>query len=271
MHRLNRIVIYITLLVLVVVFLIPIYLMIITSIKPSQPIAVDDIWNFPDKIHWQNYLDVARNFGPRFRHSLYVAIGATLISAMLGSLNGYIFSKWRVPSGKIIFPLFLFAMFIPYQSIIIPLLRFMLEINLYGGLTGLILIQVVYSIPITTLIFYNFYLEIPNELLEAGFMDGTDFWSSYQYIVFPLSIPGFVVVIIWQFTQVWNEFLFSLTMTTTVNQTLTPALAQMAGGEAVKWNIPMAGAILVALPPFIVYILMGRYFVQGLLAGSIKG
>jgi glucose/mannose transport system permease protein len=165
----------------------------------------------------------------------------------------------------------LFGMFIPYQAILIPLFDFLRSVGLYGGLYGLILAHVVYGLPITTLIFRNYYGEIPDEMLEAGKIDGAGFFGLYGRIVFPLSLPGFVVVIIWQFTQIWNEFLFAVTLTSQANQPITVALAQLAGGEAVRWNLPMAGAILAALPTLLVYILLGRYFVKGLLAGSVKG
>jgi glucose/mannose transport system permease protein len=162
-------------------------------------------------------------------------------------------------------------MFIPYQAILIPLFEFMSDIKLYGGIPGLVLIHTVYGLPITTLIFRNFYIDIPDEMLEAAAIDGADFFRIYTEVIFPLSIPGFVVVIIWQFTQIWNEFLFAVTMTTQEYQPITVGLAQLAGGEAVQWNLPMAGALIAALPPLLIFIILGRYFIRGLLAGSIKG
>ncbi|MCL4254072.1 MAG: carbohydrate ABC transporter permease, partial [Anaerolineae bacterium] len=208
--------------------------------------------------------------------------------------NGYILAKWRIPYANVIFPLMLFGMFIPYQAILLPLQEFLkstepvldsartilgysetdIALNqggLYGSLAGLILIHVVYGLPITTLIFRNFYADIPTELIEAGAIDGAGFFGIYTKVVFPLSIPGFVVVIIWQFTQIWNEFLFGISMTTNENQPITVGLSFLAGGEAVDYNLPMAGAIVAALPPLIVYIIAGRYFIRGLLAGSVKG
>ncbi len=133
------------------------------------------------------------------------------------------------------------------------------------------MVHIVYGLPITTLIFRNFYAEIPTTMLEAAKVDGASFFGVYSKIIFPLSISGFVVVIIWQFTQIWNEFLFAVVLTKNDSQPITVALAQLAGGEAVKWNLPMAGAILTALPTLFVYIVLGRYFIRGLLAGSIKG
>jgi glucose/mannose transport system permease protein len=161
-------------------------------------------------------------------------------------------------------------MFIPYQGILIPLFEFMRDTQLYGGIPGLIIIHTIYGLPITTLIFRNFYVDIPDEMLEAAAIDGADFWNIYTRIVFPLSVSGFLVVIIWQFTQIWNEFLFAVTLTAGQSEPITVGLAQLAGGEAVKWNLPMAGTVIAALPPIIIYLILSRYFVEGLLAGFIK-
>lgn len=266
-----QVVLYVILILLAVIFLTPVYMVLITSFKHPETINLATSWNLPETFYWQSYLEVLKEFGPRIRNSVILVVVATLLSSMLGSLNGYVFAKWRVPGQRILFPLMLFGMFIPYQAILIPLFEFMSDIKLYGGLGGLILIHTVYGLPITTLIFRNFYVDIPNEMLEASAIDGADFFRMYGEIVFPLSIPGFVVVIIWQFTQIWNEFLFAVTMTSTASQPITVGLAQLAGGEAVKWNLPMAGAVVAALPPLLVYIILGRYFIRGLLAGSVKG
>ncbi len=266
-----RVLVYVILLLFVVVFLVPVYLVIVTSLKSPETITLANTWSLPETFHWQSYLEVVDAFGPRIQNSVNLVIGATILSSVFGSLNGYVFSKWRIPGENVLFPLVLFGMFIPYQAILIPLFDFMRSIGLYGGIVGLILIHTVYGLPITTLIFRNFYVEIPDEMLEAAAIDGADFFALYRHVVFPLSIPGFVVVIIWQFTQIWNEFLFGITMTNPSNQPITVGLSQLAGGEAVNWNLPMAGAIVAALPPLLVYILLGRYFIRGLLAGSIKG
>ncbi len=267
----TRVVIYVILAIFTIIFLTPVYLVVITAIKDPATINLATTWQLPESIYFQSFGEVIEEFGPRIQNSISLVIAATAFSSILGSLNGYVFSKWRIPGEKILFPLVLFGMFIPYQAILIPLFEFMRSVNLYGGIPGLIVIHTVYGLPITTLIFRNFYMEIPDEMLEAGSIDGADFWGLYRHVVFPLSIPGFVVVVIWQFTQIWNEFLFAVTMTNTDSQPITVGLAQLAGGEAVKWNLPMAGAIVAALPPLIIYIILGRYFIRGLLAGSIKG
>lgn len=266
-----RTAIYATLIIMTAFFLIPVYIVIITALKNPADINLATTWQPPTEIYWQSFQEVFNEFGPRIWNSVSLVLAGTVLSSVMGSMNGYVLAKWRIPGDKILFPLMLFGMFIPYQAILIPLFEFMRNINLYGGIPGLVLIHVVYGLPITTLIFRNFYVDIPDELLEAASIDGAGFFQIYSQVVFPLSIPGFVVVIIWQFTQIWNEFLFAVTMTNTQYEPITVGLAQLAGGEAVKWNLPMAGAIVAGLPPLLLYIIMGRYFIRGLLAGSIKG
>ncbi len=262
---------YLLLLLAAAFFLLPVYLVLVTSLKVPSEINLASTWQLPSHWNWGSYATAWQAFAPKLRNSLFLAVVATAASALMGSMNGYILSKWRFPGANIVFPLMLFGMFIPYQSILIPLFQFLRDIGLYGSLWGLILTHVVYGLPITTLIFRNFYAEIPDEMIEAARIDGAGFFGIYSRIVFPLSISGFVVVIIWQFTQIWNEFLFAVTLTRQSTQPITVALAQLAGGEAVNWNLPMAGAVLAALPTLIIYIVLGRYFIRGLLAGSVKG
>ena len=263
--------VYGLLIVASIFFLLPVYLVVITALKEPSAISLSTTWQLPERWNWESFEVAWRSFAPKLRNSLVLTISATLGSALLGSLNGYVLSKWRFPGANILFPLILFGMFIPYQSILIPLFQFLRDIGLYGGLEGLILTHIVYGLPITTLIFRNFYSEIPDEMLDAAKMDGAGFFGIYRLVIFPLSVSGFVVVIIWQFTQIWNEFLFAVTLTNQRSQPITVALAQLAGGEAVNWNLPMAGAILAALPTLLVDIVLGRYFIRGLLAGSVKG
>ena len=151
------------------------------------------------------------------------------------------------------------------------MIQFMQGIGLYNSIPGLILIHVVYGIPIATLIFRNFYAGIPTEILEAAKIDGCGMLGIYRRIILPLSLSGFVVVGIWEFTQVWNEFLFAVTMTTSTQQPVMVALQNLSGSQIVQWNVQMAGALLAALPTLLVYIFLGRYFIRGLLAGSLKG
>nr|WP_168734915.1 carbohydrate ABC transporter permease [Deinococcus sp. KSM4-11] len=267
----GRIGMYALLVIAALFFLVPIYLVFATAFKTPDAINLATSWHWPTALNWASFSDAWAKIGGNLGNSLFLAVTATILSALLGSVNGYALSKWKFRGANTLFALMLFGMFIPYQAVLIPLFQFIKALGLYGSIWGLILAHVVYGIPITTLIFRNFYADVPDALIEAATIDGAGFWSIYQKVIFPISIPGFVVVIIWQFTQVWNEFLFAATLTNTSSQPVTYALSQLSGGQAVSWNLPMAGAILAALPTLLVYILLGRYFVRGLLAGSVKG
>ncbi len=262
---------YALLLLATLFFLLPVYLVLVTALKEPAAITLANTWRLPEVWNWASFQVAWEAFAPKLMNSLVLATTATALSAIMGSLNGYVLSKWRFPGANIIFPLMLFGMFIPYQAILIPLFQFLRDVGLYGDLSGLILAHVVYGLPITTLIFRNFYAEIPDAMVDSAKIDGAGFFGIYARIFFPLSISGFVVVVIWQFTQIWNEFLFAVTLTRQASQPITVALANLAGGQAVSWNLPMAGSVLAALPTLLIYILLGRYFIRGLLAGSIKG
>jgi glucose/mannose transport system permease protein len=166
----------------------------------------------------------------------------------------------------------LFGFFIPYQSILIPLVRFLQTIKMYGKIPGLILVHVVYGLPITTLIFRNYFTGVPTSMLEAARVDGAGVIKIFTHVMLPLSIPSFVVVGIFQFTNVWNDFLFGVTVVPNpAAQPVTIALNNLSGSFSVDWNVVMAGAVVAALPTAIVYMLLGRYFIRGLMAGSVKG
>jgi len=255
----------------IVAFLVPIYMVVVTALKQPAAINLSTAWQLPKVWNWASFQQAWVAFSPKLKNSFTLTIIAALVSAMIGSLNGYVLSKWSFRGSKLMFSLMLFGMFIPYQSVLIPLFSFVKAIGLYGTIWGLIVVHVIYGLPITTLIFRNYYVDVPDSLVEATSIDGAGFFGIYRYVIFPLSVPGFVVVIIWQFTQIWNEFLFAVTLSKTASQPITVALAQLAGGEAVKWNLPMAGALLAALPTLLVYIIFGRFFIRGLLAGSVKG
>ena len=255
----------------IVAFLVPIYMVVVTALKQPAAINLDTSWQLPKVWNWASFRQAFIAFLPKLKNSFVLTVVASLASAILGSLNGYVLSKWAFRGSKLIFSLMLFGMFIPYQSVLIPLFSFIKGIGLYGTIWGLVVVHVIYGLPITTLIFRNYYVDVPDSLIEATSIDGAGFFGIYRYVIFPLSLPGFVVVIIWQFTQIWNEFLFAVTLSKPDSQPITVALAQLAGGEAVKWNLPMAGALLAALPTLLVYIIFGRYFIRGLLAGSVKG
>jgi glucose/mannose transport system permease protein len=253
-------------------FLLPVYLLVITSLKSFDEVSLSRMWDLPSGLYFESFARAWEVMGASFINSLILVVPATVISCVLGSLNGYVLSKWRFPGSETLFSLILFGMFIPYQSILVPLVTTLNTMGLYGTIPGLILVHVVYGIPITTLIFRNYYAGVPTELVEAGKIDGSDFFGIYRHIMFPLSIPGFVVVAIWQFTSIWNEFLFGLIITNAPERRpVTVALQNLSGSQYTQWNVQMAGALMVALPTLLVYIFLGRYFLKGLMAGSVKG
>ena len=267
----SRVLLYATLIVVAAIYLTPIYMTVITALKNPADINLDTAWQVPTHLNWGSFSQAYTKLAPNMMNSIILAVTATILSSMLGSLNGYVFSKWQFKGNDIVFTLVLFGMFIPYQIILIPLFQTLRSMHMYGGLPGLILAHVVYGLPITTLIFRNFYAQIPLSLTESAQIDGAGFFKLYLRVIFPLSIPGFVVTFIWQFTQIWNEFLWGITLTKYSANPITVGLAQLAGGQAVSWNLPMAGSIIAAIPVLLIYILMGRYFIRGLLAGSVKG
>ncbi|XID90526.1 carbohydrate ABC transporter permease [Paenibacillaceae bacterium WGS1546] len=269
--RLKQMFMYVLLVALAALFLLPIYVVVLTSLKGMDAITLEKMWEWPRQLDLTGYQVAFDRLVPHLTNSFLLVIPATALSALLGSMNGYILSKWQFRGANVLFTLMLFGMFIPYQSILIPLIQFMQSIQLYNTIPGLILVHVVYGLPICTLMFRNFYVGVPMEVLEAAKIDGNGFFGIYRHIILPLSVTGFVVVGIWQFTNIWNEFLFAVTLTTQKQQPIMVALQNLSGSQIVEWNVQMAGALLAALPTLTVYVFLSRYFIRGLLAGSIKG
>jgi glucose/mannose transport system permease protein len=277
----TRIAIYTLLILFSAIFLVPVYVMLTSSLKTFAEVQdLSRLWSPPSLLTLESFRAAwagipekgLRGLSQNLLNSVYLTVPATILSSILGSLNGYVLSKWKFRGANVIFPLMLFGMFIPYQSVLIPLTQTLAAIGLGGTLWGLILVHVVYGLPITTLIFRNYYAEVPTDLVEAARIDGANILGVYWRVLFPLSLPGFVVVIIWQFTNIWNEFLFAVSVLQKPElQPITVALRNLSGSQIKEWNVVMAGAIIAALPTLLIYIIMGRYFIRGLLAGSVKG
>ena len=246
--------ILVVLTVALLAYAMPVYVMVVTGLKSAQAASLATMWQLPTALTSGGFQEAWKRLSPNMLNSLEMVISATLLSSLLGSVNGYLFSKWKFRGSDILFTLLVFGMFIPYQSILIPLIRFLQSVGLYGKLPGLVLVHVVYGLPLTTLIFRNYFATVPNELM------------------LPLAPPAFVVVGIFQFTNIWNDFLFGVTVVPNpAAQPITVALNNLSGSFSVDWNVVMAGAVVAAIPTALIYILLGRYFVRGLLAGSVKG
>lgn len=276
--RTTRVLLYAILAFFAAFYLMPVYVLVNNGLKSFREVSLSRMWAPPQEVTLEGFGKALRELAPNLRNSVVLVVPAALISAALGSVNGYVLAKWKFAGADVVFPLLLFGMFIPYQSVLIPLVQFLqwlgglLPVPLYGSITGLALVHVVYGIPITTLIFRNYYATVPTEIVEAARIDGAGLVGVYRNVILPLSMPAFVVVMIWQVTQIWNEFLFAVIVTSNpAQQPVQVALRNLAGSQIVEWNVQMAGALLAALPPLLVYIFLGRYFLRGLMAGALKG
>ncbi|WP_432843868.1 carbohydrate ABC transporter permease [Dactylosporangium sp. CA-092794] len=267
---------YIALWALAAFFLMPIYVLIVTSFKNPADVSVTRIWELPTSLSFDNFGAVLPKLSSGFRNSLALSIPASLISALLGCANGFVLAKFRFPLSNVVFPLILFGIFVPYQAVIIPVSQTMTTVGLRGsgdatgGLLGLMLIHVIYGLPITTLIFRNHFVSMPNALLESARLDGAGVLRTWVDLAVPLSKPAFAVAVIWQFTSTWNDFMFGAMMTSRDSWPVTIALNNVAGGQSVPFGQAMAGALLVSLPTLAIYILLGRFFMRGLLAGTLQ-
>jgi len=249
----------------------PVYVLLVTGLKSFAEVDLEQMWDLPSGLHFDSFRDAFNALDSNLANSFRMVIPATIFSCLLGSINGYVLTKWRFPGSDVLFFFLLFGMFIPYQSVLIPLVKTLQFLNLYGSLWGLVFTHVVYGIPITTLIFRNYYTNVPTELVEAARIDGASIIGIYTRVLFPLSLPGFVVVAIWQFTSIWNDFLFAATVTSNpIIQPVTVALNNLAGSYIVEWNVQMAGALIAALPTLLIYVLLGRFFIRGLMAGALR-
>ena len=250
----------------------PVYVMIVNGLKDKSYMTLGDMWKLPRDLNGGGFGYAWDALKPSLWNSTRLVVPATIGSSLLGALNGYLFAKWKFRGSDVLFTLILFGMFIPYQSILIPLLQTLSRIGLYGSTWGLVLVHIVYGIPITSLIFRNYFAAVPGELVEAARIDGAGLIQIFRQIMLPIALPAFVVVGIFQFTNIWNDFLFGVTIVFDPKaQPVTVALNNLSGTNSVDWTQVMAGAVLAALPTMLVYILMGRFFIRGLLAGSVKG
>jgi glucose/mannose transport system permease protein len=267
---------YVALWALVGFFLMPVYVLLVTAIKAPADVGATGIFQLPTSVSLTNFIDVWPKLSTSFRNSLALSIPASLISSLLGCANGFVLAKVRFRYANVIFPLILFGIFVPYQAIIIPLAQTMTNLGLRGaaditgGLAGLTLIHIIYGLPITTLIFRSYFVSLPDSLTESARLDGAGVLQTFVDIAVPLARPAFAVSIIWQFTASWNDFMFGAMMTTRESWPITVALNNVAGGQSVPFGQAMAGALLASLPTLAIYLLLGRFFMRGLLAGTLR-
>jgi glucose/mannose transport system permease protein len=278
----SRIVTYGLLFLFALFFLAPLYVMLVTSFKSLDEIHDGNMMSLPKAVTVAPWLKAwgeacvgltCAGIKGYFKNSVLMVVPAVAISTALGSINGYVLTKWRFTGHKWVFGLMLFACFIPFQSVLIPMARILGILGLANSILGLIVVHVIYGLGFTTLFFRNYYEAFPNELIRAAQIDGAGFFQIYRRLILPMSGPIIVVTVIFQFTNIWNDFLFGSSFTSGDGAPMTVALNNLVNTTTgvKEYNVDMAAAMIAALPTLLVYILAGRYFVRGLMAGAVKG
>lgn len=281
-HLIGRIAIYTLLVLFALYYLMPLFVMITTSLKTLDDIRAGNLVSLPIEITfeawakaWSSACSGVDCSGLRgnFWNSVSFVVPAVLISTLVGAVNGYVLTKWRFRGSDLLFTLLLLGCFIPFQVVLLPMAQTLGYLGIANSIAGLIFVHVVYGLAFTTLFFRNFYVTIPDEMIKAARIDGAGFFRIFWRIVLPLSPPIIVVCVIWQFTQIWNDFLFGVVFSSGERQPITVALNNLVNtSTGVKeYNVDMAAAIIAALPTLLVYVVAGKYFMRGLTAGAVKG
>lgn len=282
MNRFHRFAIYTLLGLFALVFLAPMYVMLVTSLKDMDEIRNGNLLSLPGSINLDAWLKAwstactgadCGGLKPYFWNSVVMVVPAVLISTVLGAVNGYIFSKWRFRGSEVMFALMLFGVFMPMQVVLLPMSQVLGWFGLSSSVWGLVIVHVIAGLASTTLFFRNYYVGLPDELIKAAMLDGAGFWRIFFRIVLPLSTPIVVVVLIWQFTAIWNDFLYGVVFSGAESKPITVGLNNLANTSSTvkEYNVDMAAALIAALPTLFVYAVAGKYFVRGLTAGAVKG
>jgi glucose/mannose transport system permease protein len=273
---------YIALGLFALYYLMPLFVMITTSLKSLEEIRTGDLISLPREVTfdaWKTAWSTActgiqcEGVRPFFWNSVLIAVPAVMISTLIGALNGYVVAQWQFRGSNLFFAALLFGCFIPFQVVLLPMARVLGLMGVAGTIPGLIFVHVIYGLGFTTLFFRNYYVSIPSELTKAAKVDGAGFFRIFWSIFLPLSLPIIVVSVIWQFTQIWNDFLFGVSFSQAGTQPITVALNNIVNSTTgvKEYNVDMATAIIAALPTLLVYVVAGKYFIRGLTAGSVKG
>jgi glucose/mannose transport system permease protein len=277
-----RVLLYTLLVFFALLFAMPLYVMLVNSVKPLDEIRAGDMMAWPHELTFQPWHDAwslaqigvqATGLKPYFINSFLMAIPGVAISTAIGALNGYVLTQFRFRGAHVVFALLMFSVFIPFQIVLIPMARTLGILHLAGTVPGLVLVHVVYGIGFTTLFFRNYYAAFPGELVRSARMDGAGFWRLFWRLLLPNSGPIIVVSIIWQFTNIWNDFLFGASFSDYSSFPITVALNNLVNSSTgvKEYNVHFAAAFIAGAPTLAVYILSGKYFVRGLMAGSVKG
>jgi glucose/mannose transport system permease protein len=278
----SRALVYAALALAALFFLAPLYVMLVTSLKDAEQIRGGNLMALPSSVSfdaWSTAWSSActgvdcNGLKPFFMNSVTMAVPAVLLSTAWGALNGYVLSLWKFRGSELLFGFLLFGVFMPFQVVLLPMSQVLGFLGLASSITGLVLVHVLAGMAGTTLFFRNYYVAIPKELINAARMDGAGFWKIFWRIILPMSTPILMVTLIWQFTNIWNDFLFGVAFSGSDNKPITVGLNNLANtSTGVKaYNVDMAAALIAGLPTMVVYVLAGQYFVRGLTAGAVKG
>jgi glucose/mannose transport system permease protein len=280
--RWDRLLLWSVLLLFALFFLLPMFVMLTTSLKDMAQIREGNLLSLPTAPSldaWSRAWSSActgidcGGLKPFFFNSVLMVIPAVAVSTALGAINGYVLSKWRFRGSELMFATLLFGMFMPLQVVLLPMSQILGWLGIASSIWGLVLVHILAGLPSTTLFFRNYYVGLPDELIKAAMLDGAGFWRIFWRIVLPLSGPILVVTLIWQFTNIWNDFLFGVVFSGGASKPITVGLNNLANttSSVKEYNVDMAAAMIAALPTLFVYIVAGKYFVRGLTAGAVKG
>lgn len=270
---LSRLAVHVTLWGAVALYVIPLLVMLLTSFKTPEDIRNSNLLALPDVFTVIGWVKAWGAVGDFFWNSMKITIPGVLISTFIGAMNGYVLSMWRFRGSQLFFGALLFGCFLPFQVILLPMSFTLGKLGLANTTAGLVIVHCIYGLAFTTLFFRNYFVTIPDALVKAARLDGAGFFTIFTRILMPMSTPIVMVCLIWQFTQIWNDFLFGVVFASGDAQPITVALNNLVNiSTGVKeYNVDMAAAMIAALPTLIVYVLAGKYFVRGLTAGAVKG
>ncbi len=278
----RNIMLYGSLIFFAIYYLIPLYVMVVTSLKGMPEIRLGNIFSPPVEITFEPWVKAwatactglnCDGLSRGFWNSVRITVPSTLISILIASVNGYALANWRFKGADLFFTILIVGAFIPYQVMIYPIVIVLRELGIYGTLTGLVIVHTIFGMPILTLLFRNYFTSLPEELFKAARIDGAGFWQIYLRIMLPMSLPIFVVAMILQITGIWNDFLFGVVFTRPEYYPMTVQLNNIVNSvQGVKeYNVNMAATLLTGAVPLFVYFVSGRLFVRGIAAGAVKG
>ena len=279
----RNIMLYGTLIVVCLYYILPLWVMVMTSLKGMPEVRLGHIFGPPMEVTLQPWVKAwaeactglnCDGLSRGFWNSVQITVPSVILSIIVASVNGYALINWKFKGSEVFFTILIFGSFIPYQAMLYPMVVMLREMGIYGTLTGLVIVHTIFGMPILTLLFRNYFASIPEELFKAARVDGAGFWRIYLHIMLPMSLPIFVVALILQVTGIWNDFLFGVVFISKAdNYPMTVQLNNIVNSvQGVKeYNVNMAATMLTGLVPLIIYFVSGKLFVRGIAAGSVKG